>query len=251
MQFYATLISLYRPYMSTRILRSADDSVSPGDRETLRDIPSECVGAAHQVAELLRCYQRQHSLRRMNVQIVHIIFTASLIFAYDVCTRQYNDARPSLQDLQFCCHALGEIGQCYGNAMRALEVIILVKSEWQRRITAHRPFGGNGVKRRTISRPGGEHRSKRRQRPSASSSDVTEPSSFNAFQMLCDDYIGQFAYTSMPDAGDVQTTEEFLDNTGFDVGDLVPPVGWPVEAQSGQIISSGIVGEKGDTNPQM
>lgn len=36
------------------------------------------------------------------------------------------------EDLRFCCQALGEIGQCYRNATRALEVIINVKHEWQK-----------------------------------------------------------------------------------------------------------------------
>ncbi|WJG35060.1 uncharacterized protein FOBCDRAFT_238415 [Fusarium oxysporum Fo47] len=119
-------------------------------RAAMSSVPSDCVAAAHQVAELLRCYQQQHSFRRANVQIVHIILTASLIFIHDVCTRNYSESRHSLNDLQLCCHSLGEIGRCFGNATRALEVIILVKSEWQRIATARRVQKA-GTKRQSFS----------------------------------------------------------------------------------------------------
>lgn len=39
-------------------------------------------------------------------------------------------AHKGLQDLQFCCQALGEIGEAYQNSTRALEVIICIKREW-------------------------------------------------------------------------------------------------------------------------
>lgn len=41
-----------------------------------------------------------------------------------------------MADLQFCCQALGEIGVAYKNSTRALEVIICIKQEWQRKATA-------------------------------------------------------------------------------------------------------------------
>lgn len=70
MQFYASLIALYRPYLSSTLLRRKDDVTSSADREALVAAPVECIEAAHQIAETLRCYQRQHSLRRSNIQIV-------------------------------------------------------------------------------------------------------------------------------------------------------------------------------------
>lgn len=154
MQYNAALISLYRPYLSSRFARSGEPLSSLNDQLTLHEAAAGCIAAAHEIAELLRCYQRQHSIRRTNVQIVHIVFTASLVFIYDVCTRSYADARASLTDLQFCCHALGEIGQSYGNATRALEVIILVKSEWQK-LAAVRPSGSMNRKRPSVSMSAG------------------------------------------------------------------------------------------------
>lgn len=141
MQYNSTLISLYRPYLSKRLTQDRRQLVLPANQAILDRVAQSCVWAAHDIAECLRHHQRQHSLQKTNIQIVHIIFTASLIFIYDVCTRPYHESRMSLNDLQLCCRALGEIGHCYGNAVRALEVIILVKSEWQKLATAarHRP----------------------------------------------------------------------------------------------------------------
>ncbi|KAL5600654.1 hypothetical protein FOVSG1_008466 [Fusarium oxysporum f. sp. vasinfectum] len=150
MQYYATLIFLYRPYLSYQIASQISTLDKAESRAAMSSVPSDCVSAAHQVAELLRCYQQQHSFRRANVQIVHIILTASLIFIHDVCTRNYSESRHSLNDLQLCCHSLGEIGRCFGNATRALEVIILVKSEWQRIATARRVQKA-GTKRQSFS----------------------------------------------------------------------------------------------------
>lgn len=153
MQFHAVLISLYRPYLSTSLQRRVANLSSSDDQAQIRDVVVDCVDAASQIAELLRCYQRQHSLVRLNIQIVHLIFTASLVFVFDVCSRTYADARTSLRNLQFCCHALGEIGQCYGNATRALEVIILVKSEWQKLVMARQAR----LSSLTSARPGSHH----------------------------------------------------------------------------------------------
>ncbi|KAM0468696.1 hypothetical protein ACHAP7_010678 [Fusarium lateritium] len=141
MQYNSTLISLYRPYLSKRLTQDRHHLDLPSNREALSNVAKSCVWAAHDIAETLRYHQKQHSLQKTNIQIVHIIFTASLIFIYDVCTRPYNEARISLNDLQLCCQALGEIGRCFSNATRALEVIIVVKGEWQKLAMAarHRP----------------------------------------------------------------------------------------------------------------
>lgn len=181
MQYYATLIFLYRPYLSCRLVRQIASLDTTESRAAMGSVPSDCVSAAHEVAEILRCYQNQHSFRRTNVQIVHIILTASLIFIHDICTRAYSESRHSLSDLQLCCHSLGEIGRCFGNATRALEVIILVKSEWQRIATARRGPRA-GTKRPSFSMSSNPHelsedsRPKQRHRTSISADIFLTPS---------------------------------------------------------------------------
>lgn len=243
MQFYATLVALYRPYLSSHFVRMRSALSSPQDQATLTDAAIGCVSAAHQVAETLRCYQRQHSLRRSNVQIVHIIFTACLVFIHDVCTQAGLGARASRNDLQFCCHALGEIGHAYGNATRALEVVILVKSEWQR------PAGGaDRARGESLKRPGGSvaaleahytgsddgdgGRAKRRSRSSFSGhARVEQPTfmrlpTFSAFHMLADEPCGQPMSMGMPAIGEAMHDAWPAPRMNADLGELMEPLGW-------------------------
>ncbi|KAH9214488.1 fungal-specific transcription factor domain-containing protein [Leptodontidium sp. 2 PMI_412] len=125
MQFYAISILLYRPFFS-RSLSTPESSPSP---------PSEdprvmCITAAQSIVKLLKIYRKQHTLRRANVHIVHLVFTASLICVYNTYSNDKTLAANNLNDLQFCCQALGEIGEAYQNSMMALEVIICIKREW-------------------------------------------------------------------------------------------------------------------------
>ncbi|KAL7946984.1 fungal-specific transcription factor domain-containing protein [Trichoderma barbatum] len=131
MQFYTLVIFLFRPYFSRDILRWTQ-SMSHEGRSAVATVRTDCISAAHRLVEVLRCFRKQHSLRYTNIQIVHLIFTGSLVHIYNACTCSPSESQTALDDLQFCCQSLGEIGQTYGNATRALEVIILVKREWQR-----------------------------------------------------------------------------------------------------------------------
>ncbi|ORY69026.1 fungal-specific transcription factor domain-containing protein [Pseudomassariella vexata] len=250
MQFYATLISLYRPYLSSNLVASGETLSSAEDRAAIRQAASGCVSAAHQMAETLRCYRRQHSLRQSNIQMVHIIFTASLVYIYDVCTRTSLESQSSLNDLQLCCHSLGEIGQCYGNATRALEVIILVKSEWQRLSTA-RPARSASGKRTSVSmtadsrhslNDGEDDRHKRRNRSlnlghigmdSLELPMFLMPPSSSTIEMLRNDHMGQpqpIINTVVPGAGigdnnnAVYDAWQWLDRADLGMGNLHAPM---------------------------
>lgn len=125
MQFYAISILLYRPFFSRAITKARD--IPQMDVDDPRAI---CVSSAQSIIKLLRIYQKQHTLRRTNVHIVHLIFTASLICVYNTCFENGAAASNSIAEFQFCCQAMGEIGQAYQNATRALEVIICIKRDW-------------------------------------------------------------------------------------------------------------------------
>ena len=125
MQFYAISILLHRPFFS-RSLKQPEHL----DQKDLNHPRSICITAAQSIVKLLRVYRKQHTLCRTNVQIVHLVFTASLICIYNAHSSRGAAAANSLEDLQFCCQALGEIGEAYQNSTRALEVIICIKREW-------------------------------------------------------------------------------------------------------------------------
>lgn len=234
MQYYATLIFLYRPYLSCQLVSQVTPQSTPESRAAMQSVPSDCVAAAHQVAEILRCYQQQHSLRHGNVQIVHIILTASLTFIHDVCTRSYTESRHSLSDLQLCCHSLGEIGRCFGNATRALEVVILVKSEWQR---AAGTRGGQktGTKRPSFSMSGNpeeldvDDRPRRRHRTSIIDNDRFQTPSFNMPPLFADEgALGLGGVNIGRPNLDAQCQDmwPFSGDAGFDVNEMMPPIDW-------------------------
>jgi hypothetical protein len=127
MQFYAVSIFLHRPFFSRRTANS--------DMSQQQQAQRSCVEAAQGMIAMLRMFRKQHTLRQTNVQIVHLLFTAALIHVYNTCsttdTGSAEEKEKAMEDLQFCCLALGEIGVAWRNATRALEVIICIKREWQ------------------------------------------------------------------------------------------------------------------------
>lgn len=126
MQFHAVSIFLHRPFFSRNV----------GDQQVSSQAQKTCVEAAQAMVKILRIYRTQHTLRQTNVQIVHLLFTASLIHIYNTCSSFGKAAESAMADLQFCCQALGEIGVAYKNSTRALEVIICIKQEWQMKANA-------------------------------------------------------------------------------------------------------------------
>jgi hypothetical protein len=126
MQFHAISIFLHRPLFSQT--RRASSQLS-FDSSTLAR--RACITSAKFIVQLLQIYRRQHTLRRSNVQLVHIVFSAGLILVYNTCTSVGIEAERAMADLQVCCQALNEIGQAWKNSSRALEVIICIKRDWQ------------------------------------------------------------------------------------------------------------------------
>ncbi|KFY74649.1 hypothetical protein V499_05312 [Pseudogymnoascus sp. VKM F-103] len=125
MQFYTISILLHRPFFSRTLKepKFSDDQLSNHPRNI-------CIDAAQSIVKLLRIYRKQHTLRRPNVHIVHLVFTASLICIYNAYSSKGAAVTKCLNDLQFCCQALGEMGEAWGNSTRALEVIICIKRDW-------------------------------------------------------------------------------------------------------------------------
>jgi hypothetical protein len=169
------------------------------------------------MVEVLRCFRKQHSLRHTNIQIVHLIFTASLIHIYNACTCTGAESQTALDDLQFCCQSLGEIGQTYGNATRALEVIILVKREWQK-VAAVRT--AQGFKRpsnaMSFGQDGEDFRKKRRPSSNVAFDPLNPPqflmpSAFETFRVPPNDLaLGSQALNAPRDGGDIYDAWDFL-----------------------------------------
>ncbi|KAL1619749.1 hypothetical protein SLS56_009950 [Neofusicoccum ribis] len=81
------------------------------------------------------------------------------------CTGGVDESQMAHDDLEICCQALLDMCQCYRSATRALEVVILLKTEWRKLAARWPDTAGSG--RRT-----------RNQEPSlASAQPVTDVSS--------------------------------------------------------------------------
>ncbi|KAI7210381.1 hypothetical protein KC333_g8257 [Hortaea werneckii] len=88
--------------------------------------------SAVEIAKLLVCYKRHYSLRRINVQVVHIAFTAALILVYAIVSGIKGDFSDDLKVyVDTCCEALAELGETFANANRALDILLAVKRSWQ------------------------------------------------------------------------------------------------------------------------
>ncbi|KAJ5360462.1 hypothetical protein N7517_009653 [Penicillium concentricum] len=93
-----------------------------------------CHDAALAITKLLQAIRRHFSLRRVNIQTVHLIFTAMLVQTQSAfLSPDFQIRDTARRQLEICSQALGEIGQAYKNALRALEVITSIKSELLRR----------------------------------------------------------------------------------------------------------------------
>jgi hypothetical protein len=122
------MILVNRPFFTPR---QNSHTIRASDMSSCRDA---CRHAADSIARLLRIFDRLYTLRRINVQAVHLIFTASLIHVYNAYGSPTGDVRDAAVDhLEICCYALREMGQQFKNAIRALEVTIYLKGELLKR----------------------------------------------------------------------------------------------------------------------
>src|SRR5215471_10789149 len=84
MQYYALCIFLDRPYFSRNLLRDPNVTSSSILNET-RIARAHCTSTASAFVKVLKILREQHTLRQTNVQLVHLIFTTSIIHAYNAC----------------------------------------------------------------------------------------------------------------------------------------------------------------------
>ncbi|KAJ5823885.1 hypothetical protein N7447_006225 [Penicillium robsamsonii] len=128
MQFHAVRIIVDQPFAFQQ----------PGlgglTEENITHSQECCHDAALSITKLLQTIRRHFSLRRVNIQTVHLIFTAMLVHTQSAfLSPDFQMRDTARRQLEICSQALGEIGQAYKNALRALEVITSVKSELLRR----------------------------------------------------------------------------------------------------------------------
>ncbi|KAH7068282.1 fungal-specific transcription factor domain-containing protein [Paraphoma chrysanthemicola] len=125
MQYHTVMILANRPFFAATTATLPDVAFS----DPMVGQPA-CTDSARAIAKLLQIYRRLYSFRRINIQAVHLVFTASLIHVLNACEA----AEPSLRnsawkDLEVCQQALSDLSKGYHSATRAREVVAGIQNE--------------------------------------------------------------------------------------------------------------------------
>lgn len=128
MQYHCVMIITNRPFFAST--RKMID-LTPLEVCRRRDT---CTDSADDFAKLVDIYRRLYGLRRINIQAVHLLFTATLIHVFTACgALDKTKSDHAWKNLEICCQALSEMSLSFKNAARAFEVIMSIKSDLLKR----------------------------------------------------------------------------------------------------------------------
>ncbi|KAH8704981.1 putative fungal-specific transcription factor [Talaromyces proteolyticus] len=138
MQYHQILIFFHRPWVSKSYIQPQNPKQGPGYQHARRT----CIESATSIARLLRLYEKYYTFRRINNQVVAIIFTAALILIFVTISMSSQTAgRFRLDDqwqqidmvahLNVCFRALDELGQSFENAKRTRDFLVSLQRRWQ------------------------------------------------------------------------------------------------------------------------
>lgn len=156
MQYHQIIIFFHRPWVSKSYIQPRSPRQGPGYHHARR----MCVESATAVARLLHIYEKHYTFRRMNNQVVAIIFSAALMLLFvTVSSSPLMPAKPGetsqphprnaemVAYLNLCFRALDELGQSFENAKRTRDYLVTLQRRWQ----AHMRRSGPGAKRQISS----------------------------------------------------------------------------------------------------
>lgn len=152
MQYHQIIIFFHRPWVSKSYIQPRSPRQGPGYHHARR----MCVESATAVARLLHIYEKHYTFRRMNNQVVAIIFSAALMLLFvTVSSSPLMPAKPGeinqphprnaemVAYLNLCFRALDELGQSFENAKRTRDYLVALQRRWQ----THMRRSGPGAKR--------------------------------------------------------------------------------------------------------
>ncbi|ODV89698.1 hypothetical protein CANCADRAFT_4322 [Tortispora caseinolytica NRRL Y-17796] len=120
LQYWVTTILLNRPFLNQKQYTAVRD-----DSERL------CRNAAVNISSLMAKYYRLYTLRRINIAVVHMTFTAATIHLLTVCTaKQSNLKAEARSGLLICCAALSLLSKTYSNARISLVLLTRLMTRW-------------------------------------------------------------------------------------------------------------------------
>ncbi|KAF9888088.1 hypothetical protein FE257_009353 [Aspergillus nanangensis] len=155
MQYHQIVIFTHRPWVSKSYIQPRSPRQGPGYHHARR----MCIESSTAIARLLHIYEKFYTFRRMNNQVVAIIFSASLMLLYVTIS---NSTPPSSSGdnsnngnagmvayLNLCFRALDELGQSFENAKRTRDFLVSLQRRWQARMRR----SGSAIKRQISNRP--------------------------------------------------------------------------------------------------
>ena len=122
MAYHNFCILVHRPWTSKG--SQPRGKIGPGYTHARR----VCYNSASEIASLLRIYESHYGFRRMNVYVINIIVSASLILIFgliakEVLGAQQRDQQPEdfnvAGDLNTCFRALDELSQSFESGVGA------------------------------------------------------------------------------------------------------------------------------------
>ncbi|KAJ9326393.1 transcriptional regulator family: Fungal Specific TF [Paecilomyces variotii] len=157
MQYHQIVIFFHRPWVSKSYIQPSNPRQGPGYLHARR----MCIESATAVAKLLRLYEKYYTFRRINNQVVAIIFTAALMLIFvTISTSTQSPGRTSgiskpemVAHLNVCFRALDELGQSFDNAKRTRDFLVSLQRRWQNRMRK----SGSAAKRLLSSSQIGPH----------------------------------------------------------------------------------------------
>ncbi|EEA28237.1 hypothetical protein TMatcc_003440 [Talaromyces marneffei ATCC 18224] len=138
MQYYQIVIFFHRPWVSKSYIQPQNPKQGPGHQHARRT----CAESATAIARLLRLYEKYYTFRRINNQVVAIIFTAALMLIFVTISMSTQDTGRLRADdksrqadmvahLNVCFRALDELGQSFENAKRTRDFLVSLQRRWQ------------------------------------------------------------------------------------------------------------------------
>ena len=131
MAYHNFCILIHRPWTSKA--SQPRGGLGPGHQHA-RTI---CRQSASDIASLLRDYEANYTLRTMNVYVVTIIFSASVILIFGLIaedmpqgSRSEDEKLKIAGDLNTCFRALDELCQSFECAKRTRDFLLAIQKRW-------------------------------------------------------------------------------------------------------------------------
>ncbi|KPI36587.1 Nitrogen assimilation transcription factor nit-4 [Cyphellophora attinorum] len=133
--YHESIILLHRP-----LITPLDNvaGASPADKDAAETSLNMCLESADAICKIIVLYRNRYGLKRLHHQMVHAAMTAALIHIFQLCSTPSGQREDQKAQASFltCVQALGEMGQTFKSASRALDVVTSLRRSWRDDTTA-------------------------------------------------------------------------------------------------------------------